>query len=503
MTVRDVAIFDVIDKERGAERFTDLWPAASGVVFYGGYHRGLRPRQRQQCCRRRQRRTRHHLCGRRLLLPRWPLWRPHLPGVQHGFTVKGTVRSHDPNGVVRGFTAWNVRDIGIWGYNAGDLPVIAGVIIANAKDGLVWSNLGPDPTEHEVRRQRLTVRDSAFVGQTVHGERRCFDEQAAILLPVTNSLGFGISPEQCGPIGGGAKYGVYGPSHPTGSYPTLAFETRVTRVGFYGYGGAGCEGMSRLIAPLMGGGMNSSDAISPIFFSQTRVDAASRAALAYLKPPQRSWIKPGKCVVMDCDGPKHAFAVDLDGSLTGLGERSSIVARAEFMNERRADPAQFTWYNIPWKMLLDPAPLNDRTDPGWDMSQYHEFAGPGFQFTYRRLAEEEAAAAAAGEGGAETRPLARVATAAAGGSWRARRRPTFATEWSSISVTSASSGPTAPTPPARRATRSLRCTTRRAARGGRRIARLRTPRTASGMACTAKGARRRTSTMHGSAAVPT
>ena len=104
-----------------------------------------------------------------------------------------------------------------------------------------------------MRRQRLTIRDSAFVGQTVHGARRCFDEQAAILLPVTNSLGFGISPEQCGPVGGGAKYGVYGPSHPTGSYPTLAFETRVTRVGFYGYGGAGCEGMSRLIAPLMGG----------------------------------------------------------------------------------------------------------------------------------------------------------------------------------------------------------------------------------------------------------
>ena len=115
------------------------------------------------------------------------------------------------------------------------------------------------------------------------------------------------------------------------------------------------------------------------------------AGCMYLKPPQRSWIKPGKCVVMDCDGPKHAFAVDLDGSLTGLGERSSIVARAEFMNERRADPEQFTWYNIPWKMLLDPAPLNDRTDPGWDMSAYHEFAGPGFQFTYRRLAEEEAA----------------------------------------------------------------------------------------------------------------
>ena len=29
------------------------------------------------------------------------------------------------------------------------------------------------------------------------------------------------------------------------------------------------------------------------------------------------WIEPRKCIVMDCDGPKHVVIHDLDGSLTG------------------------------------------------------------------------------------------------------------------------------------------------------------------------------------------
>ena len=60
--------------------------------------------------------------------------------------------------------------------------------------------------------------------------------------------------------------------------------------------------------------------------------------------------------VMDCDGPKQMIIHDLDGSLTGLEARSSILARSEFMHEQRAN-GDFTWYNIPSKMLYDPCPL--------------------------------------------------------------------------------------------------------------------------------------------------
>ena len=94
---------------------------------------------------------------------------------------------------------------------------------------------------------------------------------------------------------------------------------------------------------------------------------------------------------MDCDGPKHVMIHDLDGSLTGLGPDSSILARAEFMNERRKDASKFTWISIPTKMLYDPAPLNDPTDPGWDMSSYQSLTGD--IFSYRRLDDMEPAPA--------------------------------------------------------------------------------------------------------------
>ena len=81
------------------------------------------------------------------------------------------------------------------------------------------------------------------------------------------------------------------------------------------------------------GGMESSDVVPPIFFSDIDIDAVSRANLAYLPPPHRHWIQPTRCVAMDCDGPKKVLIHDLDGSLTGLGADASIVARAEWMHQ--------------------------------------------------------------------------------------------------------------------------------------------------------------------------
>eukprot|EP00966_Prymnesium_polylepis_P103629 2399280-Prymnesium_polylepis.1 len=54
------------------------------------------------------------------------------------------------------------------------------------------------------------------------------------------------------------------------------------------------------------------------------------------------------------------------------------------MNEVRADPTKYTWYNIPTKMLYDPAPLNDPGDAGHDMSRWANYSSGVQSFTYRR-----------------------------------------------------------------------------------------------------------------------
>ena len=119
---------------------------------------------------------------------------------------------------------------------------------------------------------------------------------------------------------------------------------------FHNFDAASSCGKSRVLQTLMKGdgvndpaGQQSSDDVPPIFFSDISIDGPSRTNLAYLPPPHRSWIVPTRCVAMDCDGPKHALIHDLDGSLTGLGADASILARAEFMHQTRADPSEFTW----------------------------------------------------------------------------------------------------------------------------------------------------------------
>ena len=51
--------------------------------------------------------------------------------------------------------------------------------------------------------------------------------------------------------------------------------------------------------------------------------------------PNPSWRNPTDCGDMDCDGPKHVFWKDMDGSLTGLGSNATVVAHTPGI----ADPA--------------------------------------------------------------------------------------------------------------------------------------------------------------------
>ena len=94
--------------------------------------------------------------------------------------------------------------------------------------------------------------------------------------------------------------------HPTGSNPAMAGEVRVKDVTFYRFKDH-CGHSSHVLKTTQEGGMDSSDAVPPHFFSQITLDSASRQTLALLLPPKREWITQSKCVVMDCDGPKHGL----------------------------------------------------------------------------------------------------------------------------------------------------------------------------------------------------
>ena len=117
---------------------------------------------------------------------------------RHGFAMKGgtTGRPGGDRGIIGGFTLWQIRDIGIWGYMGGDTPTIANVTMADVANGLIWSQYGPSPLDHAVEMKRLTVMDSLFVGRSITNPR-C-GKVVGIHLPVSTSAG-AITPEQCLP----------------------------------------------------------------------------------------------------------------------------------------------------------------------------------------------------------------------------------------------------------------------------------------------------------------
>lgn len=258
-----------------------------------------------------------------------------------GFGVKGAVSEH-----IQDLTLWQIRNVAIWGYSKSVAPVVSNCRIADSRVGFFWGAVGANSENHAIttrpsgRRKgtahTIKIMTSLIASRSINNPR--FGASVGILLPIFASIGFSISPGVCGPLGGHWTKGIYGIEHPTGSNPAIAGEVRVSSNTFVRF-----HTGSFVLKTTMEGGMDSSDAVPPHFFSKTTIDAMSRTNLANLPAPKRDWIKPNKCVVMDCDGPKHVILHDLDGSLTGAGSHSSVLARAEFMNELRSDTTKYTW----------------------------------------------------------------------------------------------------------------------------------------------------------------
>ena len=206
-----------------------------------------------------------------------------------GFVVKGRVSQpiHD-------LTLWQIRFLAIWGYSKSDFPVVLNCRVADFARGFYWGAVGPDAEKHAVRRQSVTIRGSLFAARSINNPRS--GASTGLLFSNFASRGYSISPTICGPLGGFWLFGIYGMEHPTGSNPAIAGEVRITDVTFVRFSAG-----SHVMETNYGGGMDSADAIPPHFFKQITIDADSRANLAYLPAPKQGWIRPNKCVVMDCE----------------------------------------------------------------------------------------------------------------------------------------------------------------------------------------------------------
>ena len=71
-----------------------------------------------------------------------------------------------------------------------------------------------------------------------------------------------------------------------------------------------------------------------------------------------------QCLRMDCDGPKQAMFIDVDGSFTGLAPGNHIMARADFFNVQSGDNRLTHYWDeddrkIPAKLLYDPNPSSE------------------------------------------------------------------------------------------------------------------------------------------------
>jgi len=269
--------------------------------------------------------------------------------------------------LIRDVTVYRAWTFGVWGSAEYDETRLEGVAVADSKVALTWNAAGPSALAHKLAQPPRLVQltDSLLLGRSA-GNPEC---PAACLAA-------GQSASTC--IGRPAKRDKWAWAEARGqaalmlatfssgiagmvpkkkpwrslqaAYPSLAGEVRVRNSSLANFVGSPCGVPSVVLE----GNAAVPDATHPHYFSQMVVENHDRLAL--LHPPSRGWISIDDCVAMDCDGPRHVLLHDVDGTLTGGGVAASISARAEYMNEFRADGKTPTAYAIPAKMLYDATP---------------------------------------------------------------------------------------------------------------------------------------------------
>lgn len=138
----------------------------------------------------------------------------------------------------------------------------------------------------------------------------------------------GSAPNLCTDAGGVFFEHGYGASRSMGSPIGIGGETRITDVTIKRFT------RGPIITFNLAGHPSSTEGAQPVYTKGIDIDEVSRQRLVHFAYPRH--FETTRCSRRDCDGRKQAFIHDLDGSLTGLGNDASLLARSEFMHERTA-----------------------------------------------------------------------------------------------------------------------------------------------------------------------
>jgi len=336
-----------------------------------------------------------------------PSW-AFMDNVAHSHSSVGLAVHFSPSAQcveVTRFSAYRIWTMAVFGSASYGSITFQDLRIADSKTGIYWMTAGPSPTAHvlAVPATRVLVHEALFLGRS-RSNAECSDaclsagssaqqcigrpsktdkwawptmrEQLA-LFTFSQSAGIAIMTPHKAPWYSGGS-----------SYPALSAEFRVVDTTFARFEPSACGVISRILESPP----SAAEVQAPVFFSDLELIDIDRTNMVKFHPPKRGWITISDCVTMDCDGPKFHLLHDLDGSLTGGGANSSIIAEAEFMNEFRADGVTPTGYNIPAKALYDLNPYGRRR-LGSDQSTDFELDSRrrGLQLTSTARSEEEVA----------------------------------------------------------------------------------------------------------------
>ena len=98
--------------------------------------------------------------------------------------------------------------------------------------------------------------------------------------------------------------------------------------------------------------MGSEGAVNPIRFKNIQLHNVDISSLVYLKPGSL-----GTCVNIDCDGDRHLFLIDEDGSF--IGRPGTVLPRAEKFSSE-------TFYGVPYRDgVNEPVRADGSPQPWW------------------------------------------------------------------------------------------------------------------------------------------